>query len=123
MADDRSVSGAKQSLTKADKAIQKSADGLTELALKNTLSMGKASQEVGKTVADMIALEKQKQLDAKTLQNNIKITAAAQGLSVESLNTIMQENELVIDKASGELVKFKDSTQAFEKSAFLDSFD
>ena len=116
MADDRSVSGAKQSLTKADKAIQKSADGLTELALKNTLSMGEASKEVSKTVADMIALEKQKQLDAKTLQNNIKITAAAQGLSVESLNTIMQENELVIDKASGELVKFKDSTQAFEDS-------
>ena len=28
----------------------------------------------------------------------------------------MQENELVIDKASGELVKFKDSTQAFEDS-------
>ena len=28
----------------------------------------------------------------------------------------MQENELVIDKNDGELVKFKDSTQAFEDS-------
>ena len=52
----------------------------------------------------------------KTLQNNIKITAIlAQGLSVESLNTIMQENELVI-KMMAELVKFKDSTPTFEDS-------
>ena len=114
MADERSLGGAKQSLTKAGKAIESQAKTLNDIAIQNTKSMTTQSKAASNTVKQMLNLEQQKLTDAKTLANNIKVTAAAQGVSVEALKKVMDDNNLVIDKATGELVKLKDSTQAFE---------
>ena len=101
----------KQTLTKADKAIEREGKKLEDLVTKMTMSMGDAKNAVDVTVKDMIKLEKDKQLDAKVYQNNLKVTAAAMGTSVDVLEKTISENNLVFDSVSGNLVALAESSQ------------
>ena len=58
MADDtlRGLEGAKQTLTKADKAIEREGKRMTDLVTRMTMSMGDAEKAVGVTVKDMIGV-------------------------------------------------------------------
>lgn len=113
MADDtlRGLEGAKQTLTKADNAIKREGKKLTDIVTRMTMSMGDAEKAVGVTVKDMIKLEKDKQRDSKVYENNLKVTAAAMGTSVDVLQKTISENNLVFDDVTGNLVELKDSSQ------------
>ena len=113
MADDtlRGLEGAKQTLTKADKAIEREGKRMTDLVTRMTMSMGDAEKAVGVTVKDMIKLEKDKQRDSKLYENNLKVTAAAMGTSVDVLQKTIDQNNLVFDDVTGNLVELKDSSQ------------
>ena len=118
MADDilRGLEGAKQTLTKADKAIEREGKKLSDIVTRMTMSMGDAEKAVSVTVKDMIKLEQNKQVDQKVYKNNLKVTAAAMGTSTDVLEKTIQENNLVFDSITGDLVNLKDSSQEFAKS-------
>ena len=117
MADDtlRGLEGAKQTLTKADKAIEREGKKLTDIVTRMTMSMGDAEKAVGVTVKEMIKLEKDKQRDSKVYENNLKVTAAAMGTSVDVLQKTISENNLVFDDVTGNLVELKNSSQEIAK--------
>ena len=112
----RDIGGAKQTLTKADKAIQRDGKKLTDIITRMTMSMGDAEKAVGVTVKDMIKLEQKKQVDQEVYKNNLKVTASAMGTSVDVLQKTISENNLVFDSISGDLVELKNSSQEFAKS-------
>ena len=69
-----------KTISAADKALEEAARGIEKTALKNSKTLKEAGVSVSNTAKEMIALEKQKVIDAKAYANNLKTTAAAQGV-------------------------------------------
>ena len=115
-----------KSLSAAEKHLDEAAKGIAQTALDNSKTLKEAGASVSATAKEMIALEKQKAIDAKTYANNLKTTAAAQGVSVSVLESAIKEQNLVFDKATNALVAYADSEQKRiedEKTAKQKAFD
>ena len=115
-----------KTISAADKALEEAARGIEKTALKNSKTLQAAGVSVSETAKEMIALENQKAIDAKTYANNLKTTAASQKVSVSVLEAAMKEQNLVFDKATNALVAYADSEQKRiedEKTAKQKAFD